>query len=501
MRNKIFLSSLVFFVLTMLSSFALAQTSIEDVVRSGISVGQTRTLSIEEASRLALLNNFDIQLARYDAKISKTKKDESKSIYDIILTIGAAYNKDKSASSSTLAAGKTINNDYEVGLSKKLPTGTTISVDQTNNRQWTESSAVTMNPAHDSSLGFTVSQDLGKNFFGIQDRGDVKITQIDIQNLEYISLDKIEQSLAAVQVVYWDLALAIDLVNIEKDMLLQAERLYLINREKLSDGLVEQPDFLASQANYKQRISDVSVSENTVQTRMNALKLGLNLTQDMSDIVPFNHLDLNIQEAKVEASLINAFDHRRDYKQALNDVRMRNIALSMKKNNAWPEINLKASLARNGLGDKFKDSINNITEENHPDFSAFLNITIPLENRSAKSQLKKAELQKAQALIGLKRMEKTILIDVVDQVRLCKTLGEKAKHQEEIAGLQAQKLKEQEKIFSYGRSDVDTIVRYQNDALAAQKQAVHALFDYKVALINLNVKQGVLLQQYWQEGI
>jgi len=48
---------------------------------------------------------------------------------------------------------------------------------------------------------------------------------------------------------------------------------------------------------------------------------------------------------------------------------------------------------------------------------------------------------------------------------------------------------------------VDTIVRYQNDALAAQKQAVHALFDYKVALINLNVKQGVLLQQYWQEGI
>ncbi len=500
-RNKIFLFVLIISIFMTLPFFALAQTDISDIIKSGISVGQACILSIDEASRLALLNNFDIQLARYDAKISKTRKGESQSIYDTVLTIGAAYHKDKSLSSSTLASGKAVNNDYSVGISKKLSSGAIISIDQVNNRQWTESSAVTMNPSHDSSLGITVEQELGKNFFGIQDRGDVKITQIDIQNSEYSSLDKIEKSLADVQVAYWDLALAFDLLRIEKDMLLQAERLYLINREKLSDGLVEKPDFLASEANYKQRISDVAILKNTVETKTNVLKLNLNLTHDMSDIIPENQLALNAQEARIEASLINAFDHRRDYKQALNDVRMRNIGISMKKNNAWPEINLKASLARNGLGGDFNESIKNISKEDHPDFSVSLNVVIPLENRSARSQLKKAEFQKAQALIGLKMTEKTIMINVVDQVRLCNTLLEKAKQQKEIAELQAQKLKEQEKIFSYGRGDVDTIVRYQGDALMAQKQAAQALFDYKVALINLDVKQGILLQQYWQEGI
>jgi len=501
MRNKIFLHLFILCTLSMFCFSAFAQESVDAIIKNSLVMGRSYVLTLDQITQMALLNNFDIQLARYDAKIAQTRKGEAQSIYDTVLTVQAGYHKDKSKSSSTLAAGKTIDNDYSVGISKKLPTGTTISVDQANNRQWTESTAVSTNPAYDSSLGVTVSQDLGKNFFGIQDRGDVKITQIDIQNLEYISLDKIEQSLADTQIAYWDLALALHFLRIDQDMLLQAERLYLINKEKLVDGLVEQPDFLASEANYKQRISDVMVAKNTVKAKMNALKLSLNLTQDMSDIMPANDLILQEQVSRIEASLMNAFDHRRDYRQALNDVRMRNIGLSMKKNNAWPEINLKASLVRNGLGNDFKESIENISKENHPDFSALLSLSIPLENREAKSQLKKAELQKAQALVGLKRIEREIMIDVIDQVRLCNMLLEKAKQQKEIAVLQAEKLKEQQKIFSYGRSDVDTIVRYQNDALVSEKLAVQSLFDYESALIRLKVKEGVLLQQYWQEGI
>ena len=482
-------------------SLSFAQSDVETIIQNSIAMGKAYRLSLEDVSRLALENNFDIQLARYDAKIAKTRNKDTRSIYDTVLTAEAKYHKDKSASSSTLAAGKTIDNDYSVGISKKLPTGTTISIDQVNNRRWTESTAVIRNPAYDSSLGVTVQQDLGKNFFGIQDRGSVKITQIDVYNSEYTSLGKIEQSLADTQIAYWDLALASRLLKAEQEMLVQAERLYLINKEKLTDGLVEQPDFLASEANYKQRASNVLVAKNTVKTKMNVLKLKLNLTQNMSDIFPSGNLMLKEQGSRIQASLINAFEHRRDYKKALNDVLMRNIKLSMKRNNAWPEINVKASLSRNGLGDDFNESIKNISKENHPDFSASISLNVSLENSSAKAQLKKLELEKAQAIISLKMTERTIMIDVVDQVRLCNTFLEKAKQEKEVAELQAKKLEEQQKIFSYGRSDVDTIVRYQKDALLAEQQAAQALFDYKKALINLEVKEGILLNQYWQEGI
>lgn len=501
MRNKFLVYICLVAIVGLTCNIVFAEDSISRIIANSIAVGQARTFSLSDISNLALENNFDIQLAKYDVMIARTKKGQVQSVYDTFLTAEVKYGKDKSVSSLASAAGKTMTNDYDIGISKKLPTGTTISVDQTNSRAWTDSTAVTMNPSHDSSLGVTVSQDLGKNFFGIQDRGEVKITQIDIENSEYASLDKIEQSLADVQSAYWDLVLAMQLLSIDQGMLKQAEKLYQINEEKVKDGLVEQPDFLDSKANYKQRLSDVAVANNTVKMKMNVLKLQLNLTEDMADVFPSEKLVLVIQNPQIETSLSNAFEYRRDYRQELNNVRMSNIAVSMKKNNAWPEINLKASMVRNGLGEHFKQSVENIINENHPNFSASFSVSMPLENRDAKSQLKKAQLERVKTLISLKLLERKIMIDVIDQVRLCNTLFEKSRQQKEIASLQEQKLKEQEKIFSYGRSNVDTIVRYQHDSLVAQQKAAFAMFDYYVSLINLKVKEGMLLNECWEGEI
>ena len=63
-----------------------------------------------------------------------------------------------------------------------------------------------------------IEQDLGKNFFGIKDRGDVKVVLIDIESAEYTTLDKIETSIAEVQKAYWDLVLEKELVKVEEEM-------------------------------------------------------------------------------------------------------------------------------------------------------------------------------------------------------------------------------------------------------------------------------------------
>ena len=44
-----------------------------------------------------------------------------------------------------------------------------------------------------------------------------------------------------------------------------------------------------------------------------------------------------------------AFENRRDYKKAKNDIDASGLNLVMQKNNSWPEVNLEASVARNGL--------------------------------------------------------------------------------------------------------------------------------------------------------
>ena len=159
------------------------------------------TLSLEDVTRLALQNNFDIQLAQYDAQIARSKQGEAESIYDTIFEAEVKYRDNQKARTTTILGTKNLENDYNLSLSKKFSTGTKIDVDMTNARDWSNSVFVTLNPSYDSAFGVTLEQELGKNFFGIQDRGTVKLTKLDIENSRYTSLEKIEESVAEVGVL------------------------------------------------------------------------------------------------------------------------------------------------------------------------------------------------------------------------------------------------------------------------------------------------------------
>ena len=98
-------------------------------------------------------------------------------------------------------------------------------------------------------------------------------------------------------------------------------------------------------------------------------------------------------------------------------------------------------------------------------------------------------------------LERKITIGVVDQVRLCNVLKEVAANAELIAGIQVQKLEAENKRFQQGRSDTDTIVRFQDDSLRAKLAALEAKFNYYVSAIDLRKTEGVLLTDYWDGEI
>jgi len=215
-------------------------------------------------------------------------------------------------------------------------------------------------------------------------------------------------------------------------------------------------------------------------------------------IDPTEDFDLPIVEEELLSALKQAFENRQDYKKAHNAIRSRDIKLSMKKNNLWPEINLIATFEKNGLGDHFKHAVTEITEQDNPNFFAGLTITFPLENREAKGQLKAAELEKAKTLLELKLLERQIAIDVADQVRDCNIFQIVAANNQEIAQLQEQKFAEEQKRFRYGRSDVDTLIRFQEDLVQAKGDVISAVHRYHTALVVLRQKEGTLLKEYWE---
>ncbi len=457
------------------------------------------TLSLEDVTRLALQNNFDIQLAQYDAQIARSKQGEAESIYDTIFEAEVKYRDNQKARTTTILGTKNLENDYNLSLSKKFSTGTKIDVDMTNARDWSNSVFVTLNPSYDSAFGVTLEQELGKNFFGIQDRGTVKLTKLDIENSRYTSLEKIEESVAEAQKAYWDIVLHRERLRVEQKMVEQAKKLFDIHTAKEKSGLLEIPELLASEANYKQRVNEFLSAENDVKTKENVLRLLLNITGDSTEIKPAQSLSLPEKTEEVSQSLKKAFSNRQDYKKVKNDIKSRDIKVSMGKNNLWPEINLEASFARNGIGDHFNEAMKNISQEDNPESFIGVNFSFPLENNNARSQWSAAKAEKAKALVNFKLVERTIAIGIMDQVRTCNVLKTLALNSDEIAQLQIKKLEAEEKRFDHGRSNTDTIIRYQEDAIQAEWQALQDKYNFLAAQIDLRVKESSLLNQYWEE--
>ncbi|MCK4325938.1 TolC family protein [bacterium] len=452
-------------------------------------------LSLVEAIRQAIDNNLDVKLARFDASIKATELTFQEAVFDTILKAEVDYTDDRSKKSSTLLGTETTEANYNLGLSKRLSRGTDIGLDLTSKRESTNSPSATLKTSYESTLELSLTQPLGKNRGGIIDRGNIKVTKLNIENADSESLDRIETALVVTEKAYWNLVLAYRVLKIEEDMLKWAEELLRLNKERIKTGLVEETDLYASEANFHLRQTELLIAQNEVQSAINRLKLQMNESAP-AKIIPREELRMGEEEFSLEAKLREAFTHRRDYRRARNDIQAEDIQLKMKANARWPQIDLIGSLARNGLDTQYGTALGDIFEDDNPTYFVGIKFSFPLGNRKARSEHERTSLEKARALVNLQKIERLIVTEVDEKVRAVKVNQDRARQQLKVEELQRLKLKGEEKKFKYGRSSSDTLIRFQEDLLKAEIAAVESLVDYRKSLADLERTQNALLGKW-----
>lgn len=459
---------------------------------------ELKKISIEDVSRLALQNSLDIQIAKFDAYIKRTDLPREESIFDAFINASIEYSKDKSAKSSTLLGSEIIEKSYSVELEKKLPTGTTVTVGGSNVTTKSDSLTSTMNPINEAAAEVLVVQELGKNFFGIADRANIEITKIDIDNSEYTSLIDIEKILYDAQVTYWKFVLKGEELIITEDMLKEAQKLYSIYQKKYKLGLVERADLLAAQVNVVVRQNSVIEARLEKQAAKNDLLFLLSESNFNLQLEALDSLEVTPVSVDLYDSLKDAIEKRRDYEKIKNKLKAKDIDIVIKENALWPQIDLEASYKRNGLDSNLRQSWGNVTGNDNPEIFVGLNLRIPLENREAKADLEQVNLEKEQLLLSLKRTERLILKEINNRVKDVNIFKNEVGLYSSIVELQQDKLKEEAKRLSYGRSSSDLIIRYEEDVLAARLSKAAALYRYRVSNIGLDLDKNILLSKYWE---
>ena len=450
-------------------------------------------LGISDVTRLALENNFDILIYRLDQRISEKELLKAESVYDTDLDATYGYDEDMLDSPSVFAANKTTTVTQQGRLSKKLPTGTILSLDIDHSRLRSDSVYSIPNPYHESTASASITQPLAKNFLGIIDRDTIRITGLDIENTGYTSLDKIEDELADSQEAYWNLVLAYKDLELTEDMLENTKDLFIANKRMYDIGMVELPEFYAVKANLNQKENDLLFAEDKLNSALNLLKLKLNLDKDIT-ISPTDDFEYQKLTAKFEDILTIALNNRRDYKADKNTVKSMDLYLEIKKSSMWPQIDLKGTIKKNGLDRKFNDSIREITSKDQPEYIAEVVFSFPLENREARAEYSQKELEKTRALIALKKTECLIFVETNDAFVHAKRMYDSVNLLKKAAEFEHKKYLGEEERFNRGRTDTDRLLRYQNDFFVAELVHLRSLYNYKKAIINLNVVMNNLLK-------
>ena len=463
---------------------SVAFSSCGEIFSQGSEKTKPFFISVYDVRLIAINNNLDIKLAQLDSKIKGTELSYKEAIFDTILSGEIDYTRDERKSASSFAGSKSITNNYNIGVDKKLRSGTDVAVDFTNKRNWSDSNYVSQNPYHDSQVEINLTQPIAKNFFGLIDRGNIEVVKWEIKNAELDSYIKIEDAIILAEEAYWKLVLAKEEFKIKKEMLKKAVRLFNQYLRKLKIGLTESGDVLASEANMHVRKSELLMAANELKTAEEFLNLRLNLENGVKLFPTDKFLDEDFSASFIK-SMEKAFRNRRDYTSKKNDIERNKIKLKMKSNSRFPEIDLKATFATNGISSSYYRATEGIFEDSNPEYSIGIEFSYPLGNNEANSEYEKAILEKTKAIVNLQKTERKIISDIDEKFRKFSVNKTNFSKMERVENLQKGKLFQEEKRFQYGRSDSDTLIRYQEDLLKARLMTQKAYFDYKISILEL----------------
>ncbi len=451
-----------------------------------------RHMSLHDVLLEAYQRNLDIQIEQLKQAIQSEEYQKALSIYDGELSGVVNYTDDRKAPVSAVLGGQTNTFVANAQLKKRLTTGTDVGLFYENTRTQTDSTFATLNPNMTSTARLEITQPLLRNIFGRIDRLGVQLTEIDVRQFELETQDRIEAAFAEVKTAYWQLVLARRLLEAREGALEKAQELLRIHEDQLERGLVEETALLGVEANLHLRTVEWMTSREAVTTAQQRLGVLLDDREGTPMIptdVPGEH---DVSETKDEAIRL-AMAHRRDYQRAQEELRASDIRIRRTANARWPQLDLMASLAANGLGDDMGEASDKLGTGEFPTSFVGVEWSVSLENREAKAEHAQAIHEKARALLEFQQLEMEIIRDVDRDYRLFRLAINAVRETQRAEVLHAKKLEQVEQKFQFGRSTSQTLIDYQEDLIDAQARSIRALVAHERSYIQLQQTQNILL--------
>ena len=472
-------------------------------------------LSRDEAVKMAVDNNPNIAVSRYDPAIGDAAVAAAQGAFMPTVVSGFTRNSQTQPSTNLFTGAEGLKTNLwtgSAGISQLLPWGGgTYNASLDAARTATNSLLSSLNPELGAGLSMAVSQPLLRDFRIDNPRAQVEFSRRNRDIAGSLYRETTVNTSADAERAYWGLVAAIALVDVQQRSLDLALELERNNRARVDVGQSPPLDLVSARAEVAQR------QENLIIARTAALQAEDILRTIIIDPKRDDYWSIRLEPADrtppvgpppdVDAAVRRALGERTDLSRARSEIQISETNVALSKSQTLPDLRVQASYLGDGAGGtrlirdgflgpvigsettSFGSTLGQVFSGDFPNWTVGMTFSYPLGNSTADANLARARLERDQAAARLRADELAAVREVRQAALRLEQNRQRIETTQLARELAEQRLDAEQKRFDVGMSTSFLVIQAQRDLAIARNSELQSLLDYQLALIAFEAVQ------------
>jgi outer membrane protein len=399
-----------------------------------------------------------------------------------------------------------------LGYTQGFSPGTQLSVTFDSTQLTSNGERYTYNPILSSSLGFTITQPLLRGFGIGLNRRYIRIAKNDGRISDLVFRQQVIDTVAGIARLYTDLVSLNEDVNVKREALRLAQRLYEDNMHKVEQGEQAPIEITRAQAQVASNQQALISAEGLVEQQELVVKTALtrgglaNPLIRSAHIIATDTVTIPATESvqPVEDLIAEALRDRPDLAQAGIQVENSQSSLKGSLNALRPELDVVGTVQNGGLSGNinpvgaaltpgsalypggYGTALGQIFKNNFPTYGIGLQLTLPLRNRVAQADAVRDELQLRQTEARRQQFQDQVRLEVADAYVALQQARAAYEAAVQSRVLQEQSVTVEQKTFDVGLATNYLVIQYQTYLAQARSSEVAAKGAYAKAKLALD---------------
>jgi len=483
-------------------------------------------LTEEDAVRLALENNVDINVERFNPYFSLWGVERGRAVLDPSLQFNVNLDRLKTPTSSALQGGETLlnlNTLYDLSFRKPFEPGLDLELTFNTRRARTSSFFTSLNPSLTTGWGISLTQHLLKDSGRISRARFVRVASHNHDISREIFASRLIQIVSTVLDSYWDLVFIDEDIR-EKEATRDLAQMVLDqNRIQAEVGTMSPLDVIQAEAEVAARNQQLVVARYTRQMAEEQLKKLISSRPDPGSITatvePVTKPEAPVPPGtRVEEAIDRAMEIRPEVRQAFSELENKKVQVDYTRNQLKPTLDLVASYSQNGLGGTrierdfsqgfigapiidvvpggFRDSLDSLFSQKFIGYTIGFNFRVPIGNDDARATSAQAQIDYRQGQERLRALRQQIALEVRQAYERYEMNRASVAAADVTVRYMQQRLQGEQDKYHLGATTTRSVFEAQRDLQAALRSRLQAQIDLIKSRVAMDRAVGDTLTVY-----